>query len=190
MLRVDPVDAVDDRLGRDMPNGSRAGALRARSMLSETRATTVVSHAPRFSTSLRSSRLSVEARPPARRRPPRSASRASGRPLPEPVLELLRHPLAFVHRSRSSVARGHTHRPAEPRGCDTGDGSPADGREKHDEGLRRRRERCDRHPARPTADRGRARGDRHLALAGRAQPACVRSARSARARPARRRWCG
>ena len=62
-------------------SGSSRRAVRERSMSRQTRDTTVVSQARRFRTSPASVR-SGAARPPAPRRPPRSASRASGRPPP------------------------------------------------------------------------------------------------------------
>ena len=54
----DPVGAVDDRLGHVNADRLLGRTLRERSMFSETRATTVVSQPPRFSTSLVSVRLS------------------------------------------------------------------------------------------------------------------------------------
>ena len=58
MLGIDPVRPVDERIGNRPASGSSRRAVRERSMFSDTRATTVVSHPPRFSISSLSVRLS------------------------------------------------------------------------------------------------------------------------------------
>jgi hypothetical protein len=96
------------------PSGSSRRLARARNMLSETRATTVVSQAPRFSTALASVRLrrihayldgvvclAERAQHPVSHRSQTAAL----------LLEPLRQPLALIHRSRSSLASGHRDRP-------------------------------------------------------------------------------
>ena len=56
--RIDRIGARHDRIGHVQPSGSSRRDLRVRRVLSETRAMTVVSQAPRFSTSVVSERLS------------------------------------------------------------------------------------------------------------------------------------
>ena len=59
VLGVGAVGAVEDRLGHvDASRGWLASSARERSTFNETRPTTVVNHAPRFSTSLALLRLS------------------------------------------------------------------------------------------------------------------------------------
>ncbi len=57
VLGIHPVGAIDDRLGYTAGWVLFGRALRARSMFRQTRATTVVNHAPRLSISLSSVRL-------------------------------------------------------------------------------------------------------------------------------------
>ena len=87
-------------------------------MFSETRATTVVSQPPRFSTSLGVG--AAEAQPGLLDGVVGLAQRAEHpvghRPQAGSVLlEALRQPVALIHRSRSSVASGHSSRPAKSR---------------------------------------------------------------------------
>jgi hypothetical protein len=58
VLGTEPVRSVDERIGQPSASGSSRRALRERSMFSDTRETTVVSHPPRFSISSASERLS------------------------------------------------------------------------------------------------------------------------------------
>jgi hypothetical protein len=58
VLRIRAVGGVHDRLGHVNAEGSLRCDGRKRSMFSDTRPTIVVNHAPRFSTSLVSDRLS------------------------------------------------------------------------------------------------------------------------------------
>jgi hypothetical protein len=93
--------------GTSAPRGCSRRDLRERSMSRHTRATTVVSDPPRFSTPLVSERLR-RSQLPGRCRRPRSARRASGRPPPRRWVRLAsnrsRQPVVVVHRSHSLVA--------------------------------------------------------------------------------------